>query len=159
MNQSSIPQVIQPGDGVVHEALGDRLAFKLTGEQTGNAFSLFECTVPPGGGPPIHFHLHEDELFIVKQGQLNFYLEGRWIELGVDGIAFAPRGRVHTYRNNTDQPCRCWVLTTPSGFESFFGRLARECARHSPPDLKQIDCICAQHGIHLVPQTGATSVS
>lgn len=131
--------------------LGDRMKVKLTGDATGNGFAIFDCNAPPGGGPPPHFHLHEDELFIVKDGSLEVWVEGKWHPLQPDEIVFAPRGSIHTYRNNSDRPCRFWMLATPAGIESFFTRIDRECGNDSPPEVKKVANLCQQHGIYLVP--------
>lgn len=145
------PAVIREKDGGELLVLGDRLKTKLAGELTSGRFSIFDCTVPPGGGPPRHFHLHEDELFIVKDGELEVWVEGQWHKLERDDIAFAPRGSIHTYRNSSGRPCRFWMLATPAGIESFFSRLDRECGESFPPDVKKVANLCQQHGIYLVP--------
>jgi mannose-6-phosphate isomerase-like protein (cupin superfamily) len=35
---------------------------------------------PPGGGPPPHYHLNEDETFHVLEGRIAFLLNGEWNE-------------------------------------------------------------------------------
>jgi quercetin dioxygenase-like cupin family protein len=145
------PAIVSSTDGHRLDVLGDRVVVKLTGAETNGGFALCAITAAPGGGPPPHFHLHEDELFLVREGRLTVLVDGVWTTVETDGVIFAPRGSVHTYRNDTDRACRFWMLATPAGIESCFTRLAGECARQSPPDLKQVETVCAQHGIHFMP--------
>lgn len=153
MKPTAEPILIAPADGRVHRAFGEELTVKLASADTNGAFALCSELTPPGGGPPLHFHLHEDELFIVQEGRVSFCIEGRWQDVGPGGVVFAPRGSVHTFRNNTDAPCRQWILTTPAGFETFIARCAAEFARAGGPDMARILAISAEHGIHFLPPT------
>lgn len=144
------PKLVPAGTGEVLRAFGDELTVKLGGAQTGGSFALCEDVTPPGGGPPLHFHLHDDELFIVQEGRLEFWLNDQWRALEPGGVAFAPRGKIHTFRNVGDTPSKQWILTTPSGFETFFARCAAEFARPEGADMKRIFEISSEHGIHFV---------
>ena len=42
----------------------------IDGETTGNAYSVIEMKVPPGGGPPPHAHPLTQELFYVWRVRL-----------------------------------------------------------------------------------------
>ncbi len=61
-----------PGEGESVWVVGDLITLKLTSEDTGGAFSLFEGAIPPGGGPPPHVQHREDESFYVMEGQFEF---------------------------------------------------------------------------------------
>jgi mannose-6-phosphate isomerase-like protein (cupin superfamily) len=142
--------VVPENGGTVMTAFGETLTFKLTAEQTRGAFTLWEELIPPGGGPPLHYHQEEDELFMVKEGRVSFLLGGKWSELGPGAVVFAPRQVPHTFRNPSDTPSRMCVLTTPGGFESFFARCAAEFARPGVPDLNHIVALSAAYGIHFL---------
>ena len=48
----------------------ERIAFKLTSEQTGGELAALHVRFPPGGGPP-HLHRHDPfELYRVRSGEL-----------------------------------------------------------------------------------------
>jgi glyoxylate utilization-related uncharacterized protein len=112
-------------------------------------------TTPPGGGPPPHVHSREDELFLVVDGRVSFFVQGTWTEVRPGTAVYLPRGTVHCYRNVGDAPSRQWILTTPSGFEDFFARCAAEFARAGGPDMNRIVTIHREHGIELIaPQAG-----
>jgi len=135
-------------------AFGDDINFKLTAADTGGALSLGVVEVPPGGGPPLHYHLNEDEVFIVQEGRIEYCIENRWIELGPGGVVFAPRLVPHCFRNRGDKPARQWVVCLPSGFENFYKQCAAEFAKSAHPDPNRIKAISAEHGIFYM-QPGA----
>ena len=150
-NRSPVePTVVPQGTGTVLHAFGDQVTVKLSAAQTGGAFALCEDITPPGGGPPLHYHLHEDELFMLQEGRVRYFLEAEWIDLEPGAVVFAPRKSIHTFRNVGDRPCRQLIMTTPSGFETFFARCATEFARPGGPDLARLADISAEHGIHFV---------
>lgn len=150
---------IQPaGQGMVVRAFGDTVTFLLRAEQTQGRFTLFLDETPPGGGPPPHFHLNEDELFYVLEGSACFYADGKWAEVKPGGVVYAPRGSIHTFKNAGGTPLRLLIRTSPSGFETFFTRCAEEFRQPGPPDMERILQIGAQHGIHFVqPQADGDS--
>jgi mannose-6-phosphate isomerase-like protein (cupin superfamily) len=156
MKQTSTnkPVIVPENGGTVVNAFGDHINFKLTAADTGGALSLGLVEVPPGGGPPLHYHLNEDEVFIVQEGRIEYYIENRRIELGPGGVVFAPRLVPHCFRNTGDKPARQWVLCLPSGFETFFKRCSAEFAKPGEPDMLRIKAISAEHGIFYM-QPGA----
>jgi len=142
--------IIGKSEGRVLRAFGDDVIIHLDGEQTGGKLTMWTGTMPPGGGPPPHYHLNEDETFHVIEGRVAFFANGEWREVGPGGTAFMPRGAVHTFKNVGDQPSRVLIMTTPSGFEKFFARCAEEFAKAGGPDMARIVQIGAEHGIHFI---------
>jgi hypothetical protein len=67
--------------------VGDRYTFKLTGEETNGAFSLFEFVVPPDSGSPPHRHTREDETFYIVSGSMEFHVNGTKITAQVGDVA------------------------------------------------------------------------
>ncbi len=132
-------------------AFGDEVRVLLGAGQTGGKLSLWTETVPPGGGPPPHRHLREDEWFVVQEGTFSFFGGGQWCELGVGGTAFMPRESVHTFKNTGSTPGKLLIGTSPAGFEMFFGRCAEEFAREGGPDMGRIIAIAGEHGIEFEP--------
>ena len=131
-------------------AFGEEVTVKLAGGQTGNSLALWVEVTPPGGGPPPHYHTNDDELFLVQTGRVQFLVDGQWVEPGEGSAVYVPRGHVHAFRNAGDTPSRMWLLTTPSGFETFFARCAAEFAKPGGPDMAKVIGISAEHGIHFV---------
>jgi quercetin dioxygenase-like cupin family protein len=105
----------------------------LRGEQTRDAISVVENTLPARwDGPPLHHH-EFDEAFYVVDGELMFQLGDALFTAGPGALAFAPGVVEHTLANLGDAPARYVLLCTPAGFEGYFARLAAEAAGEDPP--------------------------
>lgn len=142
--------IVAPEKGRVLEAFGEEITILLSGEQTGGRQTMWLETTPPEGGPPLHFHINDDETFHVLEGRVAFFQNSEWQEVGPGGSAFVPRGELHTFKNVGDQPSRMLLSTAPAGFEVFFSRCAEEWAKPGGPDMARIFAIAAEHGIHFV---------
>ncbi len=142
--------VVLPNEVRVIRAFGAELHFHLTGEQTEKRFLLATIISAPGDGPPPHYHLNEDESFLVQEGRLSFLSDGKWTEVGPGTVVFTPRGTIHTYKNVGDTPARMLLTASPSGFDVFFERCSVEFAKPGGPDMEQIFKISAEHGIYYV---------
>ena len=147
-NESAI--LVEPGGGQTLHVFGEEITVLLTGEQTGGRLSLWHEITPPGGGPPPHFHINDDEAFYVLEGRIAFFQNSRWEEVGEGGSAFVPRGQLHTFKNQGDKPARMLLSTSPGGFDVFFTRCAPEFAKASGPDMSRVYEMAAEHGIHFV---------
>jgi hypothetical protein len=63
MITEALPVILAPGEGETLHAFGEQVTVHLSGAQTGGRITLWTEITPPGGGPPPHYHLNEDELF------------------------------------------------------------------------------------------------
>ena len=122
----------------------------LDGKQTDGKFAAFLNITPPGGGPGPHYHEREDEWFYVIEGQVSFLMNGIWTVLFPGDCAYSPRGAVHAFKNNTDQPIRVFINVTPAGIEGFFAEAAEEWAQPEP-DLNRLRALDEKYGLHSVP--------
>ena len=139
--------------------LGELVTYKVTGEQTGGACSLFEVSSPPGGGPPPHVQHRGDESIYVLEGEFEFLLEDNMTRLEAGSLVFVPRGSLHTHKNVGDGPARMLVGHTPGrAHEQYFeeiGSPADDRPSTPPagvrPSMQEIVAIAAGHGIEILP--------
>jgi len=141
--------VVAPGGGTTVEGpVGGPLTFKVRGGQTGDALTASENVIPPGEGPPMHVHAHEDEAWYVLVGDLRFALDGELAAASAGTFVFVPRGTPHCFQNVGDAPARILVLFTPSGMERFFERFAELPAGRF--DLESFRTAGAEAGMDVV---------
>lgn len=114
------PPFVVPGGGRKVAIAGDVYQIKLTGADTGGRFAMFEFFVPPGGGPPLHVHNREEEVFFILEGELTFTVAGTEFVVPTGGTLNAPRDVPHRFTNASDRPARAIVIATPAGLEDFF---------------------------------------
>lgn len=150
-SQPAFSSTVVPADtGHVWHAFGEEVVFHLTGAETNGQLCLWTERVPPNGGPPPHYHLNEDEWFVVQKGTFSFLVEGEWREVTAGGTVYVPRKAVHTFRNSSEQTGILLVSTSPAGFEKFFARCAEVFQSPEGPSMERIGAIAAEHGIHFV---------
>ena len=123
---------VAPGDGERLWIVGDTMTLKATAATTGGTLTLIENLTSPGGGPPPHTHETEDEFWYVIDGEFEVHVDGEVHRLGPGGVAFAPAGAVHFFRNVADTPSRVLVGFTPGGIEGFFRAAGRPAIDDGP---------------------------
>jgi quercetin dioxygenase-like cupin family protein len=111
---------------------GDTYTFLVTGTESGGSMFAMDCVLGPGGGPPPHRHLAEDELFHVYEGEVEFTVEAEPLVIRAGCSAFIPKGAAHAYVNATSSPARMLTVYTPAGMEGWFREV---CVPVSDPSL------------------------
>ncbi len=125
MPKRTEPVIVGPGEGATVEGpVGGPLTFKVRGDQTNGSLTAFENVIPPGQGPPLHQHAHEDELWYVLEGGLRFKLGLEIHSAPAGALVFVPRGTPHCFQNIGEEPARILVMFTPAGMEAFFDQVA-----------------------------------
>jgi mannose-6-phosphate isomerase-like protein (cupin superfamily) len=61
--------VVRQNEGRVLHAFDEEVIIHLDGERTDGKLTMWTEVTPPGGGPPPHYHLNEDETFRVLEGR------------------------------------------------------------------------------------------
>ncbi len=99
---------------------GDVYTVKLTSEESNGAFGVTYASVPPGGGPPDHYHAAHDELFYLLEGELTFSEADRDFTARSGDLVMIKRGTVHKFNNSGLFPATMLFLYTPGGPEGLF---------------------------------------
>ena len=112
------------------------LDLKISSKDTDGALAVFEQTGhTPKGGPPLHLHLFQDEMFYVVEGDYLFQVGEEKYQLSAGDTIFLPRKVQHAFVQLTDKG-RLIVTYQPAGkMEEFFKKTD---AWTSPPSAAEI---------------------
>ena len=86
-------------------------------------------------GPPPHHHNTLHEVFLVTHGEMEFMVNGKvTIVKNGESINLPPQA-VHTFSNNSEQPCKWVNIHSPKGFLRFFEDLGvPETVKNAPQE-------------------------
>ena len=96
---------------------------KLTGDQTGGAYYMFESVFEPGTGNQLHLHRREDEIGYVLEGALEIRLADQTVLVEAGGAAHLPKNIPHAIRNPGMTDSRYLFMTIPAGLDRWFDAL------------------------------------
>jgi quercetin dioxygenase-like cupin family protein len=112
---------------------GDSLfEFLVPSDATGGQLSVFRATMPEGFSPPRHIHTREDEVFLVQDGDVCFWIDGKLLLAGPGTTVFMPRGNPHTFRIQSPSATILGVMT-PGEFEQLFRNLGIPAGERALP--------------------------
>lgn len=115
-------------DGAAWAVLAD-------GVSTGGSYCMFEVLMAGGRLEAPHLHDDADEVLCVLEGELEISLDGETSRVGPSGLAFIPRGTVHSYRS-VGTTTRILDIHTRPGFERIVRRLGTTIDGFTLPDVK-----------------------
>lgn len=145
-------------DSPTVSVVGDVYAMLARAEDTGGALTVLHAFVPPGGGPPPHVHLRDDESFFVIEGSIDLALGRETKRVGPGSFAFVPRGLRHAFKNNSGAPARMLIWTAPGGLDRLFTEVGVALPRGSTTPAPVTDeaiarlvRACPDHGIEIEP--------
>jgi quercetin dioxygenase-like cupin family protein len=97
--------------------------FKLLSAETNDAAAVIDITIAAGTEPARHVHEREDEIVMVREGRIVYFIGDTIKEAVAGDVVFAPRGIPHHFRVLGEQ-ARVTLTVTPGGFEKFFWELS-----------------------------------
>ncbi|WP_433519291.1 cupin domain-containing protein [Nonomuraea sp. CA-143628] len=99
--------------------LGGRAQILVPGTATGGTLSVMEFTDPQGHAPPLHVHEAEEEIWIVLDGEITFFVGDDRYDLHAGAVAHGPRGVPHSYLVRSPN-ARMVAAFGPAGIEQWF---------------------------------------
>jgi len=120
--------------------------FLVHGGEVNDAYAIIEQIIPPGGGPPLHVHRHETEIFYVVEGQFEIVVGDQILTAAPGTSAVCPRDIPHKFRNVYDVPSRLTVTIIPGHFGAFFERVDTV----DPDDHEAIRVLAAEYDVEVL---------
>ena len=144
---------IERNEGEKFDVAGARFTWKVKGEDTGYAFSIYEQELELGEGVPLHCHAY-GEVFYVLSGYIDFLrVTGageEWITCaGGETIIIIPTNALHAFYNRTDRPARLLSISTQL-HQAFFDAV-EETDRANPFASMPGKHAMARIGMHFFP--------
>lgn len=127
--------IARPDDpALTHLAVvGDTYTVLLSGDQTDGRFAMLDMLIPPGSGPPPHFHDFE-ECFRVLEGSIEVRVgDAAPVVLEQGDSANIPANAPHSFRNAAEVEARLLCTVVPSGLEKFFAEFGDLVATRTSP--------------------------
>ncbi len=109
---------MKKGQTVGNRQTGETLTMLASEEDNDGTLQLYRVHLPPHRpSPPLHYHLAFTETFTALDGTLDMYLgrERKHVRLTSGESVTAQIGQLHTFANNSDEPCTMTVETRPAG--------------------------------------------
>ena len=116
---------VEPGKGHSYYFGEDFYTLKASGEETGEAYALFEAVLAPGGGTPLHRHSLENESFYVQEGEIEFQLDDRILVATAGTFVYSPKGQIHRITNTTSVPAKMLGWVMPPGVEKIIAKVGK----------------------------------
>ena len=111
--------------------------------------TIAEFVHPAGFAPPLHRHLHEDEIFYILSGTAEFCCKGEQLRAAAGDFVLLPAGEPHTFLAGNREPLHALQITTPSGFEHFAAAAGRPATQRRLPDPAPLDQPALGHAATL----------
>ena len=109
--------------GETHSLGYSTILFKAVPRETNGGLLMIEHKNLMKGGPPRHFHLHQEEWFYVMEGEVLFEVGGSRRTLRSGESILGPRGIPHGFSGVGEKPAHMLIAFTPAGrMEEFFRR-------------------------------------
>ncbi|MFC0385547.1 cupin domain-containing protein [Muricoccus vinaceus] len=100
---------IPRGEGKRFNVAGARFTWKVKNKDSGHSLSMFEMTLEPGDGVPLHSHPYA-EIFYVLEGEVDFPRVSdsgnEWVPAGGGETIIVPINGLHAFYNRTFKPAR-----------------------------------------------------
>lgn len=119
---------------------------KLTGEQTGGTYYLFESVLGPGSGNQFHIHRREDEVCYVLEGAFEIRLADQTLVVEAGGVSHLPKDIPHAIRNPLETTSRVLFMAVPAGLDKWFDAL-EAAERNDTLDDERYRAISLDYGI------------
>lgn len=120
---------------------------KVSAADTDGRFALFEYVGRTRGGPPLHMHMYQDEIFFIREGEYLFQVGDQQHRLGVGDTIFLPKAVPHTFAQLSAEGRMVFMFTPAGDMEAFFrdqGKLS------GPPSPQEADDMFAMRGMTIV---------
>lgn len=119
-------KIDNPSDEMFTTSWGEQARTIVSSSETLGKVMLQDYKAPRNFGPPVHLHRNEDEILILKQGNIVVWTSQKSGVAKVGDTIMLPKNVPHTWRAYGDEPVHMTVITAPGEFETFISDIAKD---------------------------------
>ena len=128
---------------------GDTFYTKVSTKDTDGDLYMYESTRLKKGGPALHFHYSQDEIWYVLEGEFLIKVGDQLYKAKAGDTVFGPRGIPHAFAKTNEGNARLLMTFQPAGkMEEFF--LATSEGKLGKMTPAEQDDFRKQHGFERV---------
>lgn len=120
---------------------------KISAKDTDGNLTVFEYLGNEKGGPPLHVHPNQDEIFYVIEGNYLFEVGGEQQTLTAGDTIFLPRNVPHTFAQLTNKGKMVFFFQPSGKMEDYFRALGKLTGKPSPQEGAKL---FADHDMNVV---------
>lgn len=120
---------------------------KVSSKDTDGQLSIFEYIGNAKGGPPLHIHLYQDEIFFVQEGKYKFQVSDETHYLEKGDTIFLPRNVPHAFAQLSELGKLLFFFSPSGKMEDYFRELSKFKA---PPSPQEGAKVFADHDMKVV---------
>jgi mannose-6-phosphate isomerase-like protein (cupin superfamily) len=128
---------------------GDSFFTKVSSKDTDGDLYVFESTRKTEGGPALHFHYDQDEMWYVLEGEFLIQVGDVTYKAKKGDTVFGPRRVSHAFAKVGKKQGRLLMIFQPAGkMEELFQKLSAGVAKNMTPEER--DNFRKEHGFERV---------
>ena len=137
---------LPPGEGPNYNWESDHTFVKVGAEETDGAYTLMEDNLKANFALGLHKHDTHAETFYFLEGEVDFYLDGKWIKAIAGTTIHVPPKIPHACKVANDKPAKMLMIFQPSGFDGFLAEMS-EMTEKDFEDTAKMDALNAKYDI------------
>ncbi|MBS1918286.1 MAG: cupin domain-containing protein [Bacteroidetes bacterium] len=131
--------------------MGGQFDCKVSARDTGGALLVYDTVRHEKGGPALHLHHSQDEMFYVIKGEFLVKVGDDTFSLKPGDTAFAPRKIPHAFAKTSEGEGQMLILFQPAGSMEDYFRQVSKFGKNIPKDQQQVfKDLFKTHGMELV---------
>jgi mannose-6-phosphate isomerase-like protein (cupin superfamily) len=131
--------------------MGGRMTILVAGTDTGGSSALLDIHIPANDGPPPHIHTREEEVYLVRRGTFQFFMDGICLQAGPGATVYMPKGHTHGFKNISKRAGEQLLFVYPAGLEQFFLEVSNLDLK-MPRDFDKLNELSnSKYGINHLP--------
>ena len=131
--------------------------FRVSSRESEHPIVVADFEALPGFEPPRHMHTTEDEVFMIKEGSVTFFIADEIIEAGPGDTIYLPINVPHHFRI-TSKVVKGTLVLAPGEKEDFFRELSVPYEGYETPEfeapteaqVRHFVAVTESYGMHCV---------